>query len=243
MYVRHALIALFMLVPATALAQNSESPQQQGPPMSIEDLMRVQVEPVFGASKRLQPVTEAPGVRDDRYRGRHSRYGFRTLRGHPPQRARVLRHVRSQLQLHRRAWLRAAGRLQHARPDSGGRPPDERRLYEQATPGPELGLDPGNFARVEVIRGPASSLYGTSAFFAVVNIVTKTATRSRARWANRRRVARNARGPFRGRTETRERRRLSPVRHLLQHRRREAPVPPRIRFAGHELRRRLAARR
>jgi iron complex outermembrane receptor protein len=28
--------------------------------MSLEDLMRIEVEPVFGASKRLQPVTEAP---------------------------------------------------------------------------------------------------------------------------------------------------------------------------------------
>src|SRR3954471_16163862 len=30
------------------------------------------------------------------------------------------------------------------------------------------------FERVEIIRGPASSLYGTGAFFAVVNVITRT---------------------------------------------------------------------
>jgi outer membrane cobalamin receptor len=30
------------------------------------------------------------------------------------------------------------------------------------------------FERVEIIRGPASSLYGDSAFFAVVNVITRT---------------------------------------------------------------------
>ena len=34
-------------------------------------------------------------------------------------------------------------------------------------------LDPATFQRVEIIRGPASALYGTSAFFAVVNVTTK----------------------------------------------------------------------
>jgi iron complex outermembrane receptor protein len=39
--------------------------------------------------------------------------------------------------------------------------------------GPELPLDVDLIERVEVIRGPGSSLYGTSAFFGVVNIITR----------------------------------------------------------------------
>ena len=47
-------------------------------------------------------------------------------------------------------------------------------VFDQAYIGAELGIDVAMFDRVEIIRGPASSLYGTSAFFAVVNVVTRT---------------------------------------------------------------------
>ena len=41
-------------------------------------------------------------------------------------------------------------------------------VYDHAGIGAEFGIDPAMFERVEIIRGPASALYGTSAFFAVV---------------------------------------------------------------------------
>src|SRR6185503_4563923 len=47
-------------------------------------------------------------------------------------------------------------------------------VFGQAEIGAEFGLDPATFERVEIIRGPASSLYGDSAFFGVVNVITKT---------------------------------------------------------------------
>jgi iron complex outermembrane receptor protein len=46
-------------------------------------------------------------------------------------------------------------------------------IYDQAQVGQEFGLDVATFDRVEIIRGPASALYGTNAFFAVVNIITR----------------------------------------------------------------------
>ena len=46
--------------------------------------------------------------------------------------------------------------------------------FGQAEVGAEFGMDPATFERVEIIRGPASSIYGDSAFFAVVNVITKT---------------------------------------------------------------------
>ena len=47
-------------------------------------------------------------------------------------------------------------------------------VYDQAPIGADFGIDVALFDRVEIIRGPASSLYGTSAFFAVVNVITRS---------------------------------------------------------------------
>ncbi len=46
-------------------------------------------------------------------------------------------------------------------------------IYDGAIFGRELGLDINNFERVEIIRGPGSALYGTSAMFAVINLIPK----------------------------------------------------------------------
>lgn len=47
-------------------------------------------------------------------------------------------------------------------------------VYQQGSVGFESPVDPSMIERVEVIRGPASSVYGTSAFFGVINIVTRS---------------------------------------------------------------------
>ena len=46
-------------------------------------------------------------------------------------------------------------------------------VYEQAMIGFDFGLDAAMFERVEIVRGPSSSLYGTSAFFAVINVIMR----------------------------------------------------------------------
>ncbi|HMW37337.1 MAG TPA: TonB-dependent receptor, partial [bacterium] len=46
-------------------------------------------------------------------------------------------------------------------------------FYDQAMLGPEFGFDLQGFERVEIIRGPGSALYGTSAMFAVINLITR----------------------------------------------------------------------
>ena len=48
-------------------------------------------------------------------------------------------------------------------------------IYEQAMLGTEFPLDVDLIERVEIVRGPSSSLYGTSAFFAVINVITRKA--------------------------------------------------------------------
>jgi len=46
-------------------------------------------------------------------------------------------------------------------------------VYDSAAPGTEGPIDVDLIDRVEIIKGPASSLYGTNAFFGVVNVITK----------------------------------------------------------------------
>ena len=154
-------------------AQQDSPPPQSLTQMSLEDLMRLQVEPVFGASKRLQPVTEAPASVTIVTAEDIARHGWRTV-------ADILRSVRGFYVTYDRNYS-YIGVRGFALPGDyntrvlflvdGHRMNDN--IYDQATPGSEFNLDPSTFARVEIIRGPASSLYGTSAFFGVVNITTK----------------------------------------------------------------------
>src|SRR5205814_525609 len=49
-------------------------------------------------------------------------------------------------------------------------------IYDEAYVGTEFPIGIELIDRVELIRGPSSSLYGTNAFFAVINVVTKKGT-------------------------------------------------------------------
>jgi iron complex outermembrane receptor protein len=45
-------------------------------------------------------------------------------------------------------------------------------IYDEAPVGSEFPIDIDLVERVEVVRGPASSLYGSNAFFGIINIIT-----------------------------------------------------------------------
>jgi len=164
------LIAFLLLqaIPAAA----------QGPPdlthSELEDLMRVEVQRVFGASERLQPVTEAPSSVSIVTADEIARFGYRTL-------AEILQSVRGFYVSNDRnySYLGARGFARAGDYNTrillllnGHRMNDD--VYDQAAIGADFGVDVAMFDRVEVIRGPASSLYGTSAFFAVVNVITRS---------------------------------------------------------------------
>ncbi|MEK6815120.1 MAG: TonB-dependent receptor [Nitrospirota bacterium] len=157
---------------------------------------------VHGASKYEQKVSEAPAsvtiVTADDIR----RFGWRTI-------ADALRSVKGFYTTYDRAYTYAGVR-------GFGRPGDfntrilllvdgyrvNNNTYDQAFVGNGGIVDLEIVERIEVIPGPGSSLYGTNAFFAVVNVITKRGrdlkggeisaeeasfgtTKGRASWGNR----------------------------------------------------------
>lgn len=167
---------LLTLFPGTVPAETegvADEAVQDLTTLSPEELMRIEVATVYSASKFEQKVTEAPSsvtiVTADEIR----KYGHRTL-------ADILRSVRSFYLSYDRnysyAGVRGFGRAGDYNSRillliDGHRVNDN--IYDSAPLGTEFPLDVDLIERVEVIRGPGSSLYGNSAFFAVINVITR----------------------------------------------------------------------
>ena len=166
------LAALSLCLPRPATAQDPSKSSQPISEMSMQDLLSVDV--VSTASKFPQAIREAPAsitvVTDEEIR----RFGYRTL-------GDVLRSVRGFYTTYDRNYA-YVGMRGFARPGDyntrvlllvdGHRLNDD--IFDQAPIGTDFPIDLSLVDRVEVIRGPASSLYGTNALFGVVNVVTKT---------------------------------------------------------------------
>lgn len=146
--------------------------------MSLEDLLAVEVST---ASKFPQVAREAPASITVITAEEMRRFGYRTL-------ADALRGVRGFYSTYDRnyAYLGMRG---FARPGDyntrvlllidGHRVNDG--VYDMAAMGTDFLLDVSLIERIEVIRGPGSSLYGTNALFGVINVITNTgATRKGA---------------------------------------------------------------
>jgi outer membrane receptor for ferrienterochelin and colicins len=167
-------IRAFTLAVVCLLALPSAVASQSLSDLSLEDLMQIDAGQVFGASERLQPSIEAPASVSFITAQEIQRYGYRTL-------ADILRSVRGIYVTNDRNFS-FVGMRGFGKPGdynsrilllvNGHRVNDN--VFGQAEIGAEFGLDPATFERVEIIRGPASSLYGDSAFFAVVNVITRT---------------------------------------------------------------------
>ena len=170
---RRRSAAAFLLWLASASPAAAQTPRDLGQ-IPFEELVGLGVQRVFGASDRLQPVTEVPSSVTIVTADEISRYGYRTL-------ADILRGVRGFYVTDDRNYSYVGARGFNRPGDystrvlllvNGHRVNDN--VYDQASVGADFGIDAAMFERVEIIRGPASSLYGTNALFAIVNVVTRT---------------------------------------------------------------------
>ena len=141
--------------------------------MSLEDLMSIEIDSVYGASGFKQKVTEAPASVTIITSEEIQKFGYQTL-------ADILRNVRGFYVTYDRNYSYLGVRGYGPSGDYNSRIAvmiDGHRLndniFDAAPVGPEFPIDVDLIDRVEVIRGPNSSLYVASAFLGVINIITK----------------------------------------------------------------------
>src|SRR5580693_1579425 len=162
---------LLYIVPLLLLGQSARAPDLTD--MSLQELMLIDVNSVYGASGFKQKLTEAPASVTIITSEDIERYGYRTL-------ADILRNVAGFYVTYDRnySYLGVQGYgLPGQYNSSIALSVDGHRLndniYEGALIGTEFPIDVDLIDRVEVIRGPNSSLYVASAFLGVINIITK----------------------------------------------------------------------
>ena len=172
-HLSHVVVWSSALALSLPMASVAESELPEFGALDDEAVLFEDVPSVFGASKYEQQVTEAPSsisiVTADEIR----KYGYRSFTD-------VLDSLRG---------FYTTNDLNYNLPGVRGFSPpgdygnrillllDGKRvndaMYDSVSIGQDFIVDIDLIDRVEVIRGPSSSLYGSSAFFAVVNVITK----------------------------------------------------------------------
>jgi iron complex outermembrane receptor protein len=140
--------------------------------LSIDQLLSVEI---VTASKFAQKVSEAPSSVSIVTADDIKTFGYRTL-------ADVLRSMRGVYVAYDRNYSYVGTR-------GSGRPGDYNSrvlllvdgqrfndsVYGQAAVGTEFPIDMALIERVEYVPGPGSAIYGSNAFFGVINVITKKA--------------------------------------------------------------------
>ena len=170
-----AVVALLM-TRGPAGAQNATAPEKvvkDLSELSFEQLVDLSIDSVYSASAYAQKITEAPASVSIVTSEDIDAFGYRTLED-------VLRSVRGFYVTNDRNYT-FLGMRGFSRPGDynarilllvdGHRMNDN--VFGSALLGTEFALDLDIIERIEIVRGPSSSLYGTSAFFAVINVITK----------------------------------------------------------------------
>jgi len=173
---RRYLAALGLFLIGT-LCAGSVAAQQSGQDdlakQSMQDLVKMKVDSVYGATKFLQKAEDAASSITVVTAEEIQKHGYRTL-------ADVLRGVRSFYVINDRNYSYVGVRGLSLPGDynarvlfllDGHRVNDN--IFDGAYVGTEFPVDIDLIDRIEIIRGPDSSAYGTGAFAAVINVITK----------------------------------------------------------------------
>lgn len=170
---RYFVRALLGVGAATLACANAAAEGRDLEALSLEQLMDMNVHVVYGASKYEQLVTQAPSSISIVTAEDIRRFGYTDL-------VDVLRGVRGLYATDDRnyTYLGVRGFLRPGDYDTrvlvlvdGHRLNDN--VYDSGSVGRDSMIDVELIDRVEFIRGPSSSLYGSSAFFGVINVITK----------------------------------------------------------------------
>ncbi|KAB2833553.1 MAG: TonB-dependent receptor [Candidatus Brocadia sp.] len=161
----------FFSCPTPALAEYEQSLESS--PVDEESILFQEIPSVYSASKYEQKVTEAPSSVSIITAEEIKKYGYRKF-------SEILRSVRGFHITYDRNYHYVGVRGFGLSGDyntrillliDGHRVNDA--IYDQAPIGTDFPIDIDLIERIEIIRGPGSSLYGTNAFFAVVNVITR----------------------------------------------------------------------
>ncbi|MGA8541516.1 MAG: TonB-dependent receptor plug domain-containing protein, partial [Terriglobales bacterium] len=159
-------MVLSLLFVLAAIAGAQEKPKDIGE-VSLEDLGNIKV---YSASKHLQNASDAPASVTVVTSDEIQKFGYRNL-------ADILRSVSGFYVTYDRDYtfvgVRGFGRLGDWNSRilvliDGHRV--NNTVLGQAMLGNEFLVDVDMIERVEIVRGPSSSLYGANAFFAVINV-------------------------------------------------------------------------
>ncbi len=164
---RRSLAVLSALVAAAACAALADAGDLD------EQSILQDIPTVVGASKYEEKLTEAPASVTMITAAEIRRYGWRTL-------ADILRAVRGLVVTYDRNYSYVNVR-------GFGRPGDyntrvlllvdghrlQDGVFDLSLIGTEAAVDVDLVEHVEIVRGPSSSVYGSSAFFGIVNVVTR----------------------------------------------------------------------
>lgn len=143
--------------------------------LTLEELMEIRIATVVTASRHEQRVTEAPASVTIITADEIKKQGYRTLSG-------ILASIPGLYVSNDRNYSYLGVR-------GFGRPGDYNsrilllvdghrlndNIYDSAAIGTEFPLDIDLISHLEFVRGPGSSLYGSNAFFGVINVVTRSA--------------------------------------------------------------------
>ncbi len=164
------IVSLLTALMCGAASPDATSPKKDLTELPIEALINISV---YGASKYEQKLMEAPASVTIINQDEIKKYGYRNL-------ADILRSVRGFFVTNDRNYQYLGVRGFNRPGDYNTRIlllVDGHRLndglYDQAPIGYDFPVDIDLINRVEVVRGPSSSIYGTNAFFAVVNVITR----------------------------------------------------------------------